>query len=117
MEDAKTRPKELKWFRIYSAVMAVLMAVSVLIYAVTISTTGMFSSIGAAEGAIMAVIFGMVIAIGAAHLAVLRVPRKRWGWIYCLIIAGLGLGQCLPLGIVFLIFLTRPHVREYFEEA
>ena len=71
-----------------------------------------------------ALFLGVVLALtcaacAAAFGAGLFLPRRRWAWIYHLVLIGIGMTSCacLPFTIPLLIFWIRPEVQRYYSGA
>ena len=66
---------------------------------------------------IMGCVYG-VVGLGLAVLFLVGafVPRRPWGWIYSVILIGLGLTSCclLPATIPLLIYWIKPEVKQYY---
>lgn len=58
--------------------------------------------------------FGMVFTVAFAAAPFL--PRKKWAWIYTLILVGLGMGSCcwMPFSIYLLIQWVGDDVKQYY---
>lgn len=63
-------------------------------------------------GMIAGISLPLLLGIGAAPF----LPRKKWVWIYDIVLIAIGMGSCLwmPLSIFLLIKFLEPEVKEYF---
>lgn len=62
------------------------------------------------------VLVGVSAPLLAGFVAAPFLPRRKWVWMYDIILIGLGMGSCLwmPLSLYLLIKFLEPEVRDYF---
>ena len=110
------------WFRVYSGAMAFMYLV-VAGFGVFFMVTGpqiAAASDNPADAAIipfMGLVYGVLGVVFMAVFAVgLGLPRKPWGWIYGIVLIGLGMTSvcCLPATIPLLVFWIKPETKAFF---
>ena len=119
LRDDADRPAVLLWCKVYLGFMTGLylvgavVGVLLLAFAASLAdpeTDAMeFRIMGAVYG-VLGVLFGIGFGIG------LLVPRRRWGWIYTIVLICIGFTSCctLPACIPLLIFWIKPETKMYF---
>ena len=112
-------PSVVRWYRIYCWALAVLYFLAV--------NAGLFFLLMPADEEFpswMKTLYGILlmgVGVGCLALAVVgaRVPPKRWGWTFGLVMICFGLTSCLtlPASIALLIHWLKPEAKAYFEEG
>ena len=119
MYELPQPPRVVFWERVYCGVMG---AVYLLLVVGSVVAAVFHDSIADANTSPGEVLFGSV-AIGglsavfaAVFLAGLFVPRRRWAWVYHLVLMGIGMTSCacLPFVVPLLVFWLRPEVQAYY---
>lgn len=113
------RPAVLTWFNVYLVlmiliyVMLIILGAFLFLFADEIADADM----DAMEAKIMGMIYGGIgTVLGILFLIGAFIPRKKWGWIYGIVLICLGLTSCctLPACIPLLIFWIKPEAKAYF---
>jgi hypothetical protein len=112
-------PGVLLWQRVYCGAMTLMYVVLV---AVCIAMAVFADDLADAETSSGELLFGGIllgiVSLGCAALfaAGLFLPRRRWAWIYHLVLIGLGMTSCacLPATVPLLIFWVRSDTQQWF---
>jgi hypothetical protein len=115
-------PRVVFWQRVYCGVMG---AVYLAIVVGSLLAAAFHDSLADADTSPREVIFGSLVIGGlsaifaAVFLAGLFVPRRRWAWVYHLVLMGIGMTSCacLPFVVPLLVFWLRPEVQAYYGGA
>jgi MFS family permease len=113
------KPDTVTWYKVYAGFMTALYLV--------LAVAGAFLVAYAADLAdadhdevelqMMGVLYGVLgIAFAIVFAVGLFVPRRKWGWIYSIVLICIGLTSCctLPACIPLLIFWVKPETKRYF---
>jgi hypothetical protein len=110
-----TAPPVLTWYRVYAAVMAGMYAVVAAYFVVwpmivPTQATNLPGWVLPVIGACVSLPF-----LGV-YVAALFLPRKRWVWVYHLVLICIGLTSvcCIPVCIPLLIYWLKPETKRYF---
>ncbi len=110
-------PKVVFWFRVYTGCMTTLyvlciLAAPVVLFAGT-RTAGEHGVVLKIE-AVFLLLVGVVLAAAFALPFVL--PRKRWVWVYDLVLICIGMTSCciLPAAVPLLIYWVKPETKDWF---
>jgi hypothetical protein len=113
----ETRPPAVGWFTVYAIAMALMYFCAIGLGTVLL----VFAPGSTADEVLELRINGIVcIVVGIPCLAVFAVapflPRRRWVWIYDLVLICLGMTNCccLPVCIPLLIFWIKPETKAWF---
>lgn len=115
-------PPAMKWFRVYAGVMAGLYLLCVALGVVGLAFAEQLADAEMTEahvGLMSVIIGGMGLVFAIAFLLPFFVPRRRWVWIYDLVLIGIGLSSCLTIVpcIFLLIAWLKPEVQSKFGPA
>ena len=115
------KPAVLKWFAAYCVFMTLLYAACVAggAWVLTLPEDAMTSrEVDATEmriqgGVLLAIALPLMVAFGLA----LVLPRRRWVWIYNLVLIAVGLTSvcCLPVTVPLLIYFIKPETKAWFD--
>ena len=115
------KPRVLTWFVAYATFMAIVYALCVAggAWVLAVPTDALASrDLDPAEvqiqGALLLVIsLPLMLAFGAAPF----LPRRKWVWVYDLVLVAIGLTSvcCLPITIPLLIYFIKPETKAWFE--
>jgi hypothetical protein len=103
------RPGVVTWFYVYAIAMATMyLAVGVLGVFLAATQTGEDWVVGA-------ILAGVCVPLMAACAAPLFFPRRKWAWIYGLVLIAIGLSGCtLVAAIPLLIFWIKEDCKDWF---
>ena len=111
------------WYRVYAVLMALLYVFTAIMGILYLAGAGFAPGLAGADQAMLTIYgvlmlgFGVVLAgvFGAAPF----LPKKKWAWIYHLVLIALGLTSCccMPASIPLLIYWLRPEAKAMFEES
>jgi len=113
-------PKVLFWFRVYTGCMTAVYALCALA-----APFIFFAATRAAEEQVLVLKIqaGLLLLIGLVFAVVFALPfvlpRKRWVWIYDLVLICIGLTSCciLPAAVPLLIYWLKPEAKSWFNSA
>ena len=117
--DQVFNSRTVTWYKVYAGIMLALY----LGVAVVGLTLLVFSSDLAdlenndMEIQIMGAVYGVLgLIVGVAFAVGLGVPRRKWGWIYSIVLICIGLTSCctLPACVPLLIFWFKPETKAYY---
>ena len=117
--DDEAMPRVVFWQRAYCAAMGALYGLLVLgsLAMIVFNDEMADASTDPGEVIVIGVVVGlMCAAFAAAYLAGLFLPRRRWVWVYHIVLIAIGMTSCacLPFVVPLLIFWIRPDVQAYF---
>jgi hypothetical protein len=114
------KPPAVKWYVVYSVLMAIMYLLCAIGGAVLLSVdlsslhlTKDVSEVKIQAIALLVVGFPLMLAFGVAPF----LPRKPWNWIVGIALIGIGMTSCccLPACIPLLIYWLKPETKAYFE--
>jgi hypothetical protein len=110
-------PKVLVWFRVYTGCMTAIYVLCALA-APLIFFAGTRS--GGEDAVVLKIQAGVLLLVGLVFAVVFALPfvlpRKRWVWIYNLVLICIGLTSCciLPAAVPLLIYWIKPEAKNWF---
>ena len=112
-------PRVLFWQRLYCAAMGGVYVLLVLGCIVAAILKDEMADATTSPGEVLVgalAIAAISVCCAAVFLAGLFLPRRRWAWVYHLVLIGIGMTSCacLPFVTPLLIFWIRPEVQAYF---
>ena len=118
---ALTRPGVLPWQLAYCAAMALLyLLITAAGVAMAIFHQEMAEPKTDPDGTttlVMGVLMALVcLALTVAYAAAFVLPRRRWAWVYHLVLIAIGLTSCacIPFSLPLLVFWIRPEVQAWY---
>ncbi len=111
------KPGVWSWFIVYCVVQAILCLFIVGVGAIFFVMDPAELEMEAVEARIMGTIYvGMGLALLVLYAIAPFLPRRKWVWVYDLVIICLGMTSCctLPACIALLIFWIKPETRYFF---
>jgi hypothetical protein len=115
------RPRVLPWQLAYCAAMALLyLLLTAAGAAMAIFHEEMADPKSDPDGTgaiIMGLLMALVcLALTAAYAAAFVLPRRRWAWVYHLVLIAIGLTSCacIPFSLPLLVFWIRPEVQAWY---
>lgn len=110
-------PKVWLFMRIYVVVMALLYWGFAVLFAVLFAREPSTEPIPTIVSVMRAGLLLLCVALGAAFLAMLFLPRRPWSWIYGIVLLALGsTSLCIaPATIPMLVFWVQPGVRTFWK--
>ena len=120
MNASSAQPPVLKWYRIYSGLMALLYVI-VLVGVVLVAVFGLHE-IAKSEMevrfllAYIVLVLGLSALLAGGFIASFFLPVKPWAWTYHLVLICIGLTSpcCLPVSIPLLIFWFKEETQQFF---
>jgi hypothetical protein len=115
------RPKVWEWFVVYCIAMAILYLVCAALGVAMIVVDPAALDADPAEAPFMdiegAVLLGMGVVLLVPFAAAPFLPRRKWVWIYDLVLICLGLTSCctVPACIPLLLYWLKPEAKAWFE--
>jgi hypothetical protein len=118
-DDKAVKPVVVTWYKVYAGFMTALYLFFALAGALLLAfgseladaeTDEMEVQIMGAVYGVLGLFFGVAFGIG------LTVPRRRWGWVYSIILICIGLTSCctLPASIPLLIYWLKAETKSYY---
>ncbi|MCA8921101.1 MAG: hypothetical protein KDD82_04790 [Planctomycetes bacterium] len=112
-------PPVLLWFRLYAGALAALYALCLLMGLVFLyfGFNGGFGDTPAGESLTAGIFYGVLgAALTPLYLVGVWLPRKRWVWVYAIVLLALSMTSCccLPLAVPLLIYWLRPECKDWF---
>ena len=110
-------PKVLVWFRVYTGCMTAIYALCVLA-APLVFFAG--TRARGEDALVLKIQAGVLLLVGLVFAVVFALPfvlpRKRWVWIYDLVLICIGLTSCciLPAAVPLLIYWLKPEAKNWF---
>lgn len=114
MNGDQPQPQVLLWFKVYCGVMAFIYFLFILFGLVFMILGPSDPEVTTAEAIFLGIIMsGVGLVFGAAFAVPFFAPKKKWSWIYSIILIALGMTSCcvLPFAIPLLIFWLKPEVK------
>lgn len=114
-----TPPPAWQWFRIYCLAMSLLYLLIFALGIAMVVSSGSFTHARGDKASVM-VMGGFNALLGLVCLLIFAaapfLPRKKWAWIYDLVLICLGMTSlcCMPVTIPLLIFWLNPDVKTWF---
>jgi cell division protein FtsW (lipid II flippase) len=122
LHHPQAAPKVLTWYRVYCVLMVLLYLLVAVLGIVFVVFSQQFAAddpeLSSTDALIMGwMFFAVGIGLVAPFAAALALPRRRWVWIYHLVMICIGLTSacCLPVTIPLLIFWIKPETKAWFD--